>query len=314
MSGILTLTLNPALDVTTSVERLEPHVKLRCEPPTREPGGGGINVSRMIRELGGESCAFLAVGGKIGEHLCQLTEEAGVPTHAFPAPGMTRETLQVVERASGEQYRFVMPGPDWTEEQAEQAEAEIAGIVTRSGYEWVVASGSLPPGMPGDFFARVARRAAASGARFVLDSSGAALIRGIEAPVFLVKPDRQEIADLAAALGGRGESVEETAQEVVRRGSVEAMIYTRGAEGAVLVTEETTVRWRPPQVEVKSLTGAGDSFLAAVIVRLSRGDDFATATRWGVAAAAATATSPGTALAGRAEVERLFEQVTTARE
>lgn len=312
MSRILTLTLNPALDVTTAVGRLEPHVKLRCESPTREPGGGGINVSRMIRELGEESCAFLAVGGKIGEHLCQLTEEAGVPIHAFPAPGMTRETLQVVEHASGHQYRFVMPGPDWTEEGATEAEAEIARIVETAGYDWVVASGSLPPGMPADFFARVARRAADCGAHFVLDSSGEALIRGIEAPIFLVKPDRQEIADLAAALGGTGDSVEATAHEVVRRGRVEAMIYTRGAQGAVLVTADTTVRWRPPQVEVKSLTGAGDSFLAAVIVRLSRGDDLETATRWGVAAAAATATTPGTALAAREAVERLFEQVTPA--
>lgn len=310
MSGILTLTLNPALDVTTAVKRLEPHVKLRCESPAREPGGGGINVSRMVRELGAESCAFLAVGGKIGEHLCQLTEESGVPIHPFPAPGMTRETLQVVEHESGNQYRFVMPGPKWSEEDAAGAEAEIGRIIAAAGYGWVVASGSLPPGMPADFFARIARKAAAAGARFVLDSSGEALLRGIEAPVFLVKPDRQEIADLAAALGGRGESLEDTARDVVRRGSVEAMIYTRGAEGAVLVTENETVRWRPPQVEVKSLTGAGDAFLAAVIVALSRGEDFPTATRWGVAAAAATATTPGTGLAGRAEVERRFAQVT----
>ena len=312
MSKILTLTLNPALDVTTAVERLEPHVKLRCESPTREPGGGGINVSRMIRELGGESCAFLAAGGKIGEHLCQLTEAAGVPIHSFPAPGMTRETLQVVERESDTQYRFVMPGPRWNEDDAGKAEAEIGRIIARAGYGWVVASGSLPPGMPADFFARVARQADKAGARFVLDSSGEALLRGIEAPVSLVKPDRQEIADLAAGLGGSAGSLEATAREVVRRGTVNAMIYTRGAEGAVLITEEEVVRWRPPQVEVKSLTGAGDAFLAAVIVALSRGEDFSTATRWGVAAAAATATSPGTALASRDEVKRRFSEVTPA--
>jgi len=286
MDKILTVTLNPALDVTTSVPHLEPHVKLRCESPLREPGGGGINVSRMIRILGGESCAFLAIGGKIGEHLRQLTEDAGVPTHAFPAPGMTRETLQVVERSSGNQYRFVMPGPEWDEALAADAETEIARAIERVGYSWVVGSGSLPPGMPGDFFARLARRAADAGARFVLDSSGEALLKGIEGAVFLVKPDRQEIADLAAALGGGAGSEEETALQVVRYGSVDAMIYTRGADGAVLVTGEEILRWRPPAVEIKSLTGAGDSFLAAAIVALARGETFAAATRWGVAAAA----------------------------
>lgn len=309
MSSVLTVTLNPALDVTTSVEALEPHVKLRCGPATREPGGGGINVSRMIKKLGGETCAFVCIGGVIGEHLQVLIEEAGVACHAFAAPGITRESLQVVEKKSGHQFRFIMPGPQWDEASAKDMEAQLDRVIAEGDYGWVVASGSIPPGMPTDIYARLARRARAHDAKFILDSSGEALVEGLKAPVFLVKPDRKEVAELAKALGCEESGVEGMAGEIVAGGAADAMIYTRGEKGAVLVTSEGTRAFRPPDVEVKSLTGAGDSFLAAVIWSLSNGEDLAKATQWGVAAASAVAQTEGTALASLEEVERCLKGV-----
>ncbi len=309
MQGILTITLNPALDVTTAVTELVPHVKMRCDRPLREPGGGGINVSRMIAVMGGESTAFLALNGAVGEDYRNLVTHAGLDARIYEAPDETRETVQVVDRSSGEQYRFVMPGPFWEA----SAAADLLGAIEREmisgGYGWVVASGSLPPGLPDDFYARIALIAQTHDIRFVLDTSGKALREGIKAPLSLVKPDCAEISELAGGVGCKDEMLESVAHDLVLKSEIDALIYTRGEEGAVLVTPEGCKAWRPPYVKVESLTGAGDAFLALVVLSLANDETLASATCWGVAAAAATALAKGTAMGSRNDVIRLRDEV-----
>ena len=114
---VLTITLNPALDLTTSVGRLEPRQKLRCEPPRYDPGGGGINVSRAIRKLGGDSLAFVALGGATGAQLRALLDEEGVAYTIYDSRGETRISFTVVDRSSDRPYRFVLPGPEQSGEE-----------------------------------------------------------------------------------------------------------------------------------------------------------------------------------------------------
>lgn len=175
---ILTVTLNPAVDVSTGIDQLRPEAKLRCSTPRFEPGGGGINVSRAIAKLGGTSTPFAAVGGVTGEMFKALLESEGHRPLWFPVEGTTRQSLAVTEQASGKQYRFVMPGPDWNEELTARALAILRDAMREASY--VVGSGSLPPGVPVDFYGRLSSLAEEMDARFVLDTSGGALTASLK--------------------------------------------------------------------------------------------------------------------------------------
>ncbi|HXF60716.1 MAG TPA: PfkB family carbohydrate kinase, partial [Caldilineaceae bacterium] len=151
---IVTLTMNPALDKSTQVQRVVPEEKLRCDALTAEPGGGGVNVSRVIHALGGRSLLVYLVGGLTGQALAQLLQAEGLHTQPIPIAGSTRESFTVLEEVSLCQYRFNMPGPVLAEAEWQNALETVAGIAPRPAY--LVASGSLPPGAPSDFYVRLA--------------------------------------------------------------------------------------------------------------------------------------------------------------
>jgi len=171
MNPILTVTLNPTVDFSTSTEVVEPDRKLRSLPPDTDPGGGGINVSRAITLLGGHSTAFVAVGGPMGDKLVHLLTDAGIGLAPFPAPGETRLSFSVHERVSGQQFRFVMPGPDWKLKSVNAALARSCAGGAARRVRWSL-SGSQPPGVPDDFPARLAARIARTGAKLVLGYLG----------------------------------------------------------------------------------------------------------------------------------------------
>jgi 6-phosphofructokinase 2 len=185
MPEILTLTANPALDIATVTEIIEPSRKLRCETPRYDPGGGGINVARAVHMLGGDALAMFPAGGASGQMIEALLGDEGVPNVAVPVPGITRESLAVVERQSGRQYRFLLPGPELGAHDQERLLDTLAAQMTGMT-KFVVASGSLPPGVPLDFYRRVACLARDRGARFALDTSGEALTRA-GTGIFLIK-------------------------------------------------------------------------------------------------------------------------------
>lgn len=306
MNPILTVTLNPTVDFSTSTEVVEPDRKLRSLPPDTDPGGGGINVSRAITLLGGHSTAFVAVGGPMGDKLVHLLTEAGIGLAPFPAPGETRLSFSVHERASGQQFRFVMPGPDWPSKSVNAALARIARAAPRGGL--VVLSGSQPPGVPDDFPARLAARIARTGARLVLDTSGKALHRLLAAhaaPVHVLRMDGEEAEELAGkTLESRAASAD-FAQSLVARGLAEMVVVARGADGSVLAT--AGARWHAAAAKVKvvSKTGAGDSFVGAFVLALSRGEPPERALQKGAAAASSAVTTAATQLCRAADVRRL---------
>jgi len=300
---ILTLTINPALDVSTSTDTVVGEHKMRCGLSRLDPGGGGINVSRVIQRLGGQTLAIYAAGGPTGEAYRKLIEAEGIPTVVVPIAGSTRESFTVDETSTGKQFRFVLQGPEVTEPEWQACLARVAASIPHNGY--VVASGSLPPGAPDDFYARVARLARQHDARCIVDASGPALAAALAEGVFLVKPSGRELGELVGATLDTEESQITAARTLVERGSAEFVALTLGGAGAVLASATGVIRLPVPQVTVQSTVGAGDSFLGAFVLRIAQGHDAASAFRAAVAAGSATAMTPATELCHRVDVERL---------
>lgn len=304
---IVTLTMNPALDVSTSVDTVTAERKLRCGPARLEPGGGGVNVSRALTNLGGRSTAIYPVGGPTGDVYLRHVAAAGVPGHTIAIAGETRESFTVDETSTGNQYRFVLPGPTLVEAEWRACLAAVDEHLPRGGY--LIASGSIPPGVPEDFYARLAR-AAGRDVRVVVDAAGRPLVEALDAGVYLIKPSRDELAGLIGVDHElEPDEQRQVAHRLVREGRVSVVALTLGSAGALLVSATDELRLPSPAVRVASAVGAGDSFLAGLVLGLAEGRPVAQAFRTAVAAGSATAMLPGTQLCRAADVERLVHEL-----
>jgi 6-phosphofructokinase 2 len=307
MPDIVTVTLNPAIDVTTSTPRIAPAHKLRCARERRDAGGGGVNVARVIRRLGGDVAAAYPAGGPIGALLERLVAAEGVASRVAPISGDTRESFTVFEEETKREYRFVLPGPELSESEWRSCLAEFEAA--QAGARFMVASGSLSPGAPDDFHARLAASARRRGVRFVLDASGEALRAALHEGVSLVKPNLRELEDLMGAAMPDQQSRVEACRRLIQEGRAETVALTLGAEGALLVTRTQVWAAEALQFEVVSSVGAGDSFLGAMLYALASERSLVEALRYGVAAGAAALLTPGTELCRRDDVERLAPDV-----
>jgi 6-phosphofructokinase 2 len=310
MKSIVTITLNPAIDKSSSIDHVVPERKLRCGPPRYEPGGGGINVSRAVRQLGGESKAVYLSGGLQGKRLQQLLDQDGLDHHSFEIEASTRENLVIYEEKTGQQYRFGMPGPEVSEKEWRGFFDRLSAIGGKP--DFLVASGSLPPGVPEDFYARMARKCREAGIRLILDTSGKPLSAGVREGVFLLKPNVDELKTLAGRPDFDDEAhLEELARDLIRDGKNQVVVTSLGAAGAMLVWEDKCERLRAPTVSIKSKVGAGDSMVAGIVLSLARGKSIPDAARFGVAAGAAAVMTPGTELCRREDTEQLYERIKT---
>ncbi len=304
MARVITLTPNPALDLSTRVERLIPTHKLRCGPALRHPGGGGINVARVLHRLGTPVQAWYLAGGPTGMVVRQLLEDEGVPAHLLPIAGATRENFAVIETSTGREYRFVLPGPEVSGPEWRNCLDRLTAL--RAPPHWLVLSGGLAPGMPEDFYARLAQALRPRGTRIALDSTGAALAAALQAGVDVVKPS---LSELRAYTGQPLSTLAErsaAAHALVRAGRAGWVALSLGEQGAVLAHGEGL--WHAPALPVPATlgtTGAGDSFLAGLLWAIERGDAPPQALRHAMAAGAAALLGVGTALARREDIERL---------
>lgn len=313
MSNILTVTLNPALDVSADAPEVLAGPKLRLGQPVFEPGGGGINVARAIHILGGQPRALAALGGVTGARIKALMIECGLDAISVQIPGETRQSLSVTDLRDGGQYRFVLPGPAW--DTALEA-AMLDAVETHApAAGWVVLSGSQPPGVAADFPSRLRQRLQPAAARLLVDTSGPALDRLVRAPLpgqspFCLRMDQGE-ADQQAGhpLASVAESLA-YASALVARGVAQLVVLARGADGSVLAGEGVRLHCRPPVVAVKSKTGAGDSFTGAFVLALARGDAPGDALRLATAAAAAAVMTGSSELCRREDTERLARDCT----
>jgi 6-phosphofructokinase 2 len=294
--AILTVTLNPALDLETHVDRLIPGQKLRCTPPRRDPGGGGINVARAVVAMGGEATAAFASSGPGGAGLAQRLAQSGVGVATLPAPGDTRQNLSVIEEATGAQYRFIFPGPTWGATDIAAVRAALLPLIAPG--DLVVLSGSLPPGLSSADIVELARALSAADDQVVADTSGAPLAALAKAGLGLkvLRMDDAEAREMTGRPLADPADSAAVARDLVAAGAAEIAILARGAEGSILASARGC--WFAPaaDVPVASLTGAGDSFVAGATLALSRGMPLPDVLVWGVSAASAAVTTEATEL------------------
>jgi len=308
MKTIATLTMNPTIDASYDVDRVFPTQKIRARNERYDPGGGGINVARVFCRLGGEARCFYLSGGPTGVALDGLLDQLRLLYRPIRIAEPTRVASTVHECETGKEYRFTPEGPAVTE-------AEWQGCLdclTELDCDYFVASGSLPRGVPKDFYARAAAVLRERGIAFVLDSSGAALKEALASGgVHLVKPSANELCELAGRELGSIDAFGEAAMAIVRAGRADMVAVTLGNRGAILARAEGTLYLPALEIEVRSAVGAGDSFLAAMVFALASGRDPVEAFRHGMAGGAASLLSPGTGLAHPDDIARLLPLVAT---
>lgn len=306
MKPIVTLTLNPSIDGSSEAETVRPIRKVRTSNERYEPGGGGINVTRVIRELGGSSLALYLAGGVTGSVLEDLLTRNGIGGNRIPIRDHTRVSHTVFERTTRLEYRFVPEGPEVRPSEWQDCLAALGALEC----EYLVASGSIPRGVPADFYARVAAVAREKGVKFILDTSGQALRETIAVGgIHFAKPSLGEFEQFVGRSLRDAGGLEEAAMDVVRSGRVELLAVTMGHEGALLAQASGTLRLPALKADVRSAVGAGDSFVAAMTLALARGAAPEEALRWGVAAGTAAVLTPGTGLCRREDVERLVVKI-----
>jgi 6-phosphofructokinase 2 len=306
MLKIVTVTFSPSIDKSTSVQALVPEKKLKCNAPKLEPGGGGINVARAIKKLGGEVTAVFPSGGYTGEFFNHLLSSENIDSVIIRTANETRENIIVVDEMTGKQYRFGMPGTKLTDVEWKACLDAIEGIDDAA---YIVASGSLPPGVPVNIYAEIAKIARKKNAKFIVDTCGEALQHAADEGLYLLKPNLGELSDLSGRNRELGlEEIEIVAREIIQKGKSEVLVISMGAAGAMLVTSSETIRVKAPVVQTKSTVGAGDSMLAGIIFSLANGQSLATAVQFGVACGTAATMNPGTELFKKEDVDYLFHQ------
>jgi len=302
---ILTITLNPCIDKSSTVPTLKPESKLRCSEVVNEPGGGGINVSKALKKLEASSVALFPAGGHNGSMLCSLLKEEGIIYHAVDTKVETRENWIVLENNTNNQFRFTFPGRAVLEETI----ITLVDHIRSFAPAFVVASGSLPPGLPDYFYGLIVKNATAVGAKCVIDTSGPALqaLKGKHA--FLIKPNIGELCKMLNIEWLDKHEVADAAQQALLDGYAEMMAVSMGPEGAWLVTKEERYFAPAPKVEKRSTVGAGNSMVAGMVHMLQQQRSLQEVIAFGVACGSAATMNDGTQLFNKADAERLYQQI-----
>jgi 6-phosphofructokinase 2 len=305
MSTILTITFSPCVDKSFSIPELIPEKKLRTSIPKTEPGGGGINVARVLARLGTNAIALYPSGGYTGQALDELIAKEHIPAIPVKTRNETRENVIVLETSTNKQFRFTMPATSLSEKEIERLLESIEHV---KKLDFIVVSGSLPAGIAPNIFSRIAI-VGKKKAKLVVDTSGEGLKYAVDQGVYLIKPNISELAYLAGKEYLHTNEIVHHAKSIIKTKNCEIIVVSLNAAGAVLVTKNATVAVTPPAVKVRSTVGAGDSMVAGMVFALSRGDDIETASQFGVACGTAATLNAGTELCHKKDVEVLFNQI-----
>jgi len=307
MKKVISIAMNPSIDKSTGVERVIVERKLYCKMPAYEPGGGGVNVSRAIKKLGGESRLLYPSGGILGQLLNDLLEKEKIDHQTIPVKGAIRENVIIFEESTGLQYRFGMPGPVLSEEEWKQCLGELESDELKPDY--IVASGSLPSGVPVDFYARITRLGYENGIKVIVDAPSENLKPVLQEGVYLIKPNIREFRELFDEEIKEEPQIKEKAREIIKTSQSEVVIVSLGAGGVIAAFDGTVEHIVPPTVPVNSKVGAGDSMVAGIVLSLAKCMPVYEAIKFGVASGTAAVMTPGTELCRREDAERLYKEM-----
>ena len=306
MSQIVTITFNPCIDKSATVAQLIPEKKLSCSEPRFEPGGGGINVARAIKKLGGEATAIYPAGGYTGKFFNELLANEKIPSIIIDVENPLRENVIVMEESSNNQFRFGFPGAKLLQHEWEQC---IDAIDKITDAEFLVASGSLPEGVPDDIFAKLATISKKKNLKLVVDTSKAALKHAVSEGVYLLKPNLTELSSLLGIKELNPDEVVAAGKEIIAKQFCEVLLVSLGEKGAMLFTKDKELKASSPRVEKKSTVGAGDSMVAGFVLSLSQGKTFEDSLRYGVACGTAATMNSGTELCNKKDADALFQKI-----
>ncbi len=307
---IATITLNPSLDRTVIVDGLKVNESNRWTSVHHYAGGKGIDVSRAIHEMGGQTIAYGFIGGDEGRTLEVKLDEEGVPFSFTPIEQETRVNFIIADTRASQQTIINAPGPHISKRELGRFLKKLRGIYPSP--ELMVASGSVPPGVPFDIYYTIVQEAEGRRVRTILDSAGQWLEEGIKAKPYLIKPNIREAEELLKIELPTEEAITKAALNLIEMG-VEIAVISRGKDGIIAATRDGMFKAVPPPVKVRSAVGAGDCTIAGLALKLARGESLMEACRLAVAMGTAAVLTPGTELAHRADVEKLLPQIKVSR-
>ena len=303
---IYTVTLNPAVDRELTVPAMEFDSVLRASEARVDFGGKGFNVSRLLKVLGADNTAVGFLGGRAGELLQDGLQSLGIGTDFVWVKGETRTNVSIVTQAHDHYLKVNEKGPVVDEEKQRELLEKIASLAKPD--DWWVLAGSLPPGIGGDFYARIVSVLNQHEARAILDTSGDSLNPGCMEKPYLVKPNAEEAQALTGMPVDTSSEIAAAASEISRLGA-QNVVVSMGKAGALLHTSEGTWLTHTPVIREKNPIGAGDSMVGGLVWALTQNIPLKEALGWGVASGAATASLPGTEVGSRPLIEKLFAQV-----
>lgn len=295
--------------MSASVNKIVIGPKLRCDGGRLDPGGGGVNVSRAIRILGGQSKTFVATAGTLGDLLAEELRFEGIDPIRFETEGQTRQSISVYEESTGEQLRLVLPGPVWKQGRCREVMQRILEATDESAL--VVASGGLPRGIPDDFYVQLNTAILAAGGKVILDTSQGALttaVRSVVKPYYVLRMDRLEAEELAGHSFSTQYEMASYARKLVHDGVAETIILARGGEGSIFATAHKCFMIHPPKVKPFSKVGAGDSFVGALTMSLSQGHTLEQAGLMATSAAASAVQTDATNLCEKHVTEGFVDE------
>lgn len=302
---VTTLTLNPALDKSAKVDGIVPEQKLKCHSIQYQPGGGGINISRVLNRLGVSTNCIFPFGGNCGLYLNQLLLDENIKPQSIPIKAWTRENLAVVDTQTKLQYRFGMPGNTLSKTELAEIESTLEKLLDDN--DILVLSGGLAEEMPTDYFAKLIRRFAGRNVKIILDTSGPALKGALEENVYLMKPNQRELAQLAAKDFLSSAEQEEFALDLVKSQKASYVVVSLGARGAFMASKDGILYQSTPSVSVHSTIGAGDSMVAGLIYSVLNNYPPEIMLKWGVACGVAATMTEGTGLAHKDDIDKVLK-------
>ena len=301
---VVTLTLNPALDKSAKVDGIVPDHNLNCHTISYQPGGGGINISRVLHRLVSISNCFFPFGGNSGSYLNELLLKKNIQTQSIPIKSWTRENLSVIDTKTGFQFRFGMPGNTISASELSEIEATLEKLLDDN--DILVLSGSLAENIPTDYYAKLVRHFSYKNLKTVLDTSGLALKETLKENVYLIKPNQRELAQLSGKDFLSSAEQEVFALELIKSQKVKYAVVSIEAGGAFIASEDGIAYQATPTVLVKCTIGAGDSMVAGLIYAIQNNCSVATILIWSVACGVAATMSEGTDLAHKENIDTVF--------
>lgn len=303
--NIVTLTINPALDKSATIKQLVPEQKLKCHAIEFQAGGGGVNISRVLHTLEVKNKCIFTCGGDTGQKLKRLLEEEKLDIIPIPVEAWTRENLAIVDAKTDLQYRFGMPGQGLSTTEEKVLKTAINKLVTENSI--FIMSGSIPESMEPDFYIELIDDLTAKNVKIIVDTSGEALKTSLQKPVFLMKPNQGELAQLAGKDFLTKTEQEAFAMQLINNNHAKYVVVSLGARGAFLASAEGIVYQNTPSVKVKSTIGAGDSMVAGLIYAIAQDLPPKEILKWGVVCGVATTMTGGTNLASKENIQKVVE-------